>query len=81
MIDQMARIDRPGAIASGDLRRLLLAGPDLLSASTAGYCLRAGLGALLPQDCGLQPLPRHALPPEYFRLVDWPEPLPPHSLR
>jgi hypothetical protein len=54
------------------LRRLLLAGPDRLSGGTAVYCLRAGIGALSPQDCGLAPSPRRVLPPEYFRLVDLP---------
>jgi hypothetical protein len=55
-----------------DLRDLLLAGPDRLTASVAAHCLRLGLGQVLPQDCDLPGLPRHALPPEYFRLIDHP---------
>jgi hypothetical protein len=69
MTRQVTRLDRPDEIRD-DLRHILLAGPDRLSASAAAYCIRAGLGALLPQDCGVQPLPRHVLPPGYFRLVD-----------
>ena len=58
--------------SGGDLGDLLLAGPDRLTASAAAHCLRLGLGCLLPQDCDLPALPRHALPPGYFRLVDHP---------
>lgn len=56
-------------IDGGELRDLLLAGPDRLTPTTAAQCLRAGLGDLLPQDCGQPGLPRHPLPLEYLHLV------------
>jgi hypothetical protein len=44
-----------------DLRMLLLAGPDRMDAETADYCLRAGIGGLLPKDYHRPPRPRHNL--------------------
>ncbi|WP_326557129.1 hypothetical protein [Micromonospora sp. NBC_01796] len=72
-MDNRRRIgDPPDGLTSTDLSRLLLTGPDHLSAAAATYCLRAGLSALLPQDCGLPPVQRHLLPPDYLRLVEQP---------
>jgi hypothetical protein len=63
------------------LRRLLLAGPDMLGAEAAADALRTGLGALLPHDCGLPAIPRHVLPVEYLRLLTGPQPIPPSTRR
>jgi hypothetical protein len=51
------------------LAALLLAGPDRLSSETASYVVRAGLGRLVPQDCGLPPMPRRPVASAYLRLV------------
>ena len=62
--------DPRGGLTSEDLRSVLLAGPDRLNAASAAYCLRAGISALGPQDCGLPPVRRRLLPPGYFDLMD-----------
>lgn len=51
------------------LAEVLLAGPDRLSPEAASWVVRAGLGHLLPQDCGLSPMPRRVLPAALVRLV------------
>jgi hypothetical protein len=51
------------------LVEVLLAGPDRLSPEAASWVVRAGLGHLLPQDCGLSPMPRRVLPEALVRLV------------
>jgi hypothetical protein len=56
------------------LRGLLMAGPDHLDAQTARYCLRAGIGHLLPHDYHRPPLNRRVLPAAVLALV---EPVPP----
>lgn len=62
------------AIDPDDLRAALLAGPDHLDADTARYCLRAGIGNLLPRDYHRPPRPRHVLPAAVLALI---EPAPP----
>jgi hypothetical protein len=70
-LDNRRRLgDPPGGVSSEELRLVLLAGPDRLDAATARFCLRAGLSALLPQDCGLPPVRRRPLPPGYFAIVE-----------
>jgi hypothetical protein len=59
----------PDGVTADTIRALLLAGPDLLDADTAAYCLRVGVGSLLPQDLGMQPIARKAIPAGYLRLV------------
>jgi hypothetical protein len=44
------------------LQAVLLAGPDLLDTDTAEYCLRRGIGHLLPHHYHRPPRPRHLLP-------------------
>lgn len=54
--------DPPPDVAGGsELRELLAAGPDRLTAELALYCLRAGLGELGPADYGrpVPPVTRH----------------------
>jgi len=54
----------PPDVASGsELRDLLAAGPDRLTAQLASYCLRAGLGDLRPADYGrsVPPVSRHPI--------------------
>jgi hypothetical protein len=73
MAEHVTRMGAPD-IDRGDLRDLLLAGPDQLTAATAAHCLLTGLGGLRPLDCGWPPLPRHVLPRAYFGLVYTPMP-------
>ena len=73
MTRHVARVGPPD-VGGGDLRTLLLAGPDLLSAAAAAHCLWTGLGGLRPLDCGLPPLPRHLLPLGYVELANAPMP-------
>jgi hypothetical protein len=54
------------------LAEVLLAGPDHLRPEVASWVVRAGLGHLLPQDCGLSPMPRRPLPAAFVRLVTTP---------
>lgn len=50
MIDWTSRLERPVDLPGHcTLRALLLNGPDLLTAEWADYCLRAGLGAIIPR--------------------------------
>src|SRR5690606_1141872 len=51
----------PQAADLRQLRGLLLAGPDRMDARTAGYCLRAGIGHLLPADYHRPPRPPRIL--------------------
>ncbi|MEN3615348.1 hypothetical protein AAH979_38320 [Plantactinospora sp. ZYX-F-223] len=64
--------DPPDGLTGTNLRQLLLAGPDPLTATAAAYCLKAGLSALPPQDCGLPPVRRRLLPAGYLGLVEEP---------
>jgi hypothetical protein len=59
----------PGEFGAERLAVLLLAGPGRLSSEVASCVVRAGLGRMLPRDCGLPPMPRHPLPLAYLRLV------------
>jgi hypothetical protein len=52
------------------LRELLLAGPDRLNAESTHYCLRAGIGHLLPRDYHRPPRPRRVLPHAVLALVE-----------
>jgi hypothetical protein len=49
-------------------KRLLIA-PDRLSPADAGRVVRAGLGGLTYAECGLPPVPRDVLPPDYVSLI------------
>jgi len=53
----------PDAAGGSELRDLLAAGPDRLTAELALYCLRAGLGDLRPADYGrpVPPVPGHLI--------------------
>ncbi|UWZ39766.1 hypothetical protein Drose_17005 [Dactylosporangium roseum] len=64
----------PDGLTTEQLHTVLLAGPDYLSPAVAGFCLRAGLGALHPDACGLPPVQRHLLPAHYLRMLEprWP---------
>jgi hypothetical protein len=73
MIRHVAGVGVPD-VGGGDLRDLLLAGPDRLSAAVATQSLSTGLGGLRPLDCGQPPLPRHVLPSGYLSLVIAPMP-------
>lgn len=76
--NNLRRLGRPpDNLTTHQLRERLLAGPDQLSAATATYCLRAGLGAIPPHECGLPPVRRHLLPIHYLGLVDLDMPPPP----
>jgi hypothetical protein len=63
---------RPHGLTREGLRTALMAGPDTLTAASASYCLRAGISALGPLECGLPPARRRLLPPGYLDLVDIP---------
>lgn len=53
---------RPGGLPEpGRLGQLLLRGPDLLRPAWADYCLRAGLGAIIPRWWEKPPLARQQL--------------------
>jgi hypothetical protein len=60
----------PGGLSAEALGDRLLAGPDTLTAGEAEFCLRAGIGHIMPQQCGLPPVQRRILPREYFTLVN-----------
>jgi len=62
----------PQAADHEHLRELLLAGPDVLDADTARYCLRAGIGNLLPHDYNRPPDPRLDQQPSFLVLVEPP---------
>jgi hypothetical protein len=69
-------LTRPREAADLDqLEELLLAGPDLLNTESARYCLRAGIGHLLPRDYHRPPRPRRCLPHAVLALVE-PTPTP-----
>ena len=56
MAAHVRNLDWPQQCADADvLHQMLLRGPDRLDTGTARYCLRAGLGFLLPQHYGRPP--------------------------
>jgi len=59
----------PSRCGDESLAAMLLAGPDRHSSDMASYVVRAGLGRLAPQDCGLPPMPRRPVPSTYLSLV------------
>lgn len=68
MAKQVERLAADGnrSVDHDQLQRRLLAGPDRLDTAGADYCLRAGLHDIRPQDCGLAPVRRRALPRAYL---------------
>lgn len=60
----------PDASDLAALHQSLLTGPDRLCTAAVRFCLRAGLGNLLPSDYGRPPRQRHALPAGYRALVE-----------
>jgi hypothetical protein len=71
MAAHLRKLDWPKQCADADaLHQLLLRGPDRLDIDTARYCLRAGLGFLLPQHYGRPPRVRRILPPGFLDLVE-----------
>jgi len=78
---RLRTLARPAQASDPDqLRRLLLAGPDRLDIETASFCLRTGLGVLLPihdrslplaphrgTRPSLTPAPRRAYPSTFLR--------------
>lgn len=71
--DAVRRLPQPAEVADrARLHRLLLDGPDLLSAEAARYCLHTGLGALLPTDYGRPAQSRTARPVGSLMVVECP---------
>jgi hypothetical protein len=64
--------DLPDDLTLQGLRTALITGPDTLTAASASYCLRAGISAVGPLECGLPTARRRLLPPGYLDLVDIP---------
>jgi hypothetical protein len=60
---------RPPSLDWARLGQRLLVAPDRLSPEEAGRVVRAGLGGLTYAECGLPPVPRDVLPPDYVRLI------------
>jgi hypothetical protein len=73
MTRHVARLGAPD-VGGGDLRAVLLDGPDRLTAAAAEHCFWTGLAGLRPQHCGQPPVPRRVLPPGYLALVTAPLP-------
>jgi hypothetical protein len=77
-VEQAVRVRSTGpppVVAGGsELRDLLAAGPDRLTAELALYCLRAGLGDLGPADYGrpVPPVSRHLVRALWQHLADDP---------
>jgi hypothetical protein len=65
----------PDVAGGSELRDLLAAGPDRLTAELALYCLRAGLGDLRPTDYGrtVPPVSRHHVRALWKHLIGDPD--------
>lgn len=61
----------PRDLDLSEVRRRLVAGPDLLSAEQVRYCLLGSHGSRLPQDHGLSPRSRRMLPVTQQRMIGY----------